>query len=268
MSYVSITWPRLASSLVLVVLALGVARRLKLDLGRDLAWGAVRAAAQLVAVGYLLVFLLAHDRPGLVLVVLAVMVSVASWTSARRVEHGPSGRVLLPWALLAIVTSGAIALVPVFLFVVPVRPLLTPRYLVPIAGMILANGMNVSSMVFERVFAAAAAQADEIEQLLALGATPVQALARPVRAAVRAALIPTVNGLTTAGLVALPGMMTGQIVAGTPPDEAVRYQIVILYQLVAVAAVAGLVSAMAARRLLFSDDQRLVLPTKRRASGG
>src|SRR5436853_372469 len=130
----------------------------------------------------------------------------------------------------------------------------------PMGGMMLSSAMNVVAQVFERLFAAAQAEEATIEQFLALGATPKQALAPYVKAALRAALIPTINGLVTVGLVALPGMMTGQIVSGTAPEQAVRYQIVILYQLVAVAAVAGLLAVAFARRLLFTSRGQLVLP--------
>jgi len=89
--------------------------------------------------------------------------------------------------------------------------------------MIVANAMNVVALVNERLFATAKADSAEIEQWLALGATPKQALARPVRDALRGSLIPTINGLLTVGLVSLPGMMTGQIVSGTAPEHAIRY---------------------------------------------
>ena len=85
----------------------------------------------------------------------------------------------------------------------------------------------------------------------------MQALARPVRDALRAALIPTINGLLTVGLVALPGMMTGQIVSGTAPEHAVRYQLVIMYQLVIVAAVSGSTAVVLARRALFTAGEQL-----------
>jgi putative ABC transport system permease protein len=141
-----------------------------------------------------------------------------------------------------------------------VRPWYEASYLVPISGMMLSNAMNVVALVFERLFSAAKIEEGSIEALLALGATPQQALHRQERAALRAALTPTINGLLTVGLVALPGMMTGQIVSGTAPGQAVRYQIVILYQLVAVAAVSGLCAAVFARRLLFTPRAQLVVP--------
>jgi putative ABC transport system permease protein len=188
------------------------------------------------------------------------MLLVAAATSARRVEHGPGGKALFPWALLAITSGGAVALLPVFLFVIPPSPWFEARYVIPISGMMLSSAMNVVSLVFERVFSLAHSEATSLEQLLALGASPRQALARYERTAVRAAMIPTLNGLLTVGLVSLPGMMTGQIVSGTAPVQAVRYQIVILYQLVAVAAVSGLLAATFARRLLFTGREQLVLP--------
>jgi putative ABC transport system permease protein len=243
MSYVHITLPRLLLSLGLIAVAIALSRRSRLGLEGDLVWGALRGAAQLIAIGYVLVLLFNHEHPAWVLLLLAVMLVAAAATSARRVEHGPPRRVLFPRALAAIGAGALVALVPVFAAVVPLHPWYEARYLVPISGMMLSNAMNVVALVFERIFA-----------------TPRQALEPQVRATLRAALLPTINGLLTVGLVALPGMMTGQIVSGTAPEQAVRYQIVILYQLVAVAAVAGLVAVAFARRLLFTARAQLVLP--------
>jgi putative ABC transport system permease protein len=260
LTYVDIPLTRLALVLGFIVLAVVLSRRSRLGLERDLVWGALRGAAQLIAIGYLLLLLFNHERPSWVLLLLTVMLLVAAATSARRVEHGPGWRLLFPRALIAIGAGAAVALVPVFAFVVPPNPWYEARYLVPIGGMMLSNAMNVVAQVFERIFASANSEADQIEALLALGATPRQALQRQVRATLRAALIPTINGLLTVGLVSLPGMMTGQIVSGTAPEQAVRYQIVIMYQLVGVAAVAGLLAVAFARRLLFTRRAQLVLP--------
>lgn len=258
MSYLDIApWRLLLVLALLLAASLAVSRRAGLGLEKDLIVGALRGAAQLLAVGYFLVVLFAHQRPEWVLLVLAVMLGVAAWTSARRVESGPRARVLVPRALLAIAAGSALALVPVFAFVVAPTPWYDARYLVPISGMIVANAMNVVAQVNERLFASAKTQRAEIEQWLALGATPKQALARLVREALRAALIPTINGLLTVGLVALPGMMTGQIVSGVAPEHAIRYQIVIMYQLVIVAAISGGTSALLVRKMLFTPGEQL-----------
>lgn len=260
MSYVDITLPRLALALILIAVAVGLSRRNRLGLEKDLLWGALRGALQLIAIGYVLLLLFHHENPWWVLLLLSVMIVAAAATAARRVDLGPSRLVLFPRALVAIGIGALVAVLPVFTAIVPLHPWYEARYLIPISGMMLSNAMNVVSQVFERIFAAANGEADQIEALLSLGATPRQALERQVRATLRAALLPTINGLLTVGLVALPGMMTGQIVSGTAPEQAVRYQIIILYQLVAVAAVSGWVAAAFARRLLFTPRAQLVLP--------
>jgi putative ABC transport system permease protein len=255
--YVTIPFPRLALALSLVLVAIGLSRRAALGLERDLATGALRAAVQLIAIGYLLLLLFSHEHPAVVLLMLAVMLSVAAVTAARRVEHGPPARTLAPRALAAIAAGAVLALVPVFVCIVPPRPWFEARYLIPVGGMMLSSAMNVVAQVFERVFAQAHAETATIEQWLALGATPKQALSSVTRSALRAAMIPTINGLVTVGLVSLPGMMTGQILSGAPPEQAVRYQLVVMYQLVAVAAVSGSLAAWFARRLLFTPREQL-----------
>jgi len=257
-SYLDIPLWRLGIVLALVLaVALAVSLRGRLGLERALVIGVLRAAAQLLAVGYLLVVLFANERIEWVALMLTVMLGVAAWTSAQRVESGPAARVLAPRALIAILAGSAVALVPVFAFVITPAPFFEARYVIPISGMIVANAMNVVAQVNERMFASAHADRAIIEQWLALGASPEQALAAQSRSALRAALIPTLNGLLTVGLVALPGMMTGQIVSGTAPEHAVRYQLVILYQLVIVAAVSGLTATHLARRMLFTDRAQL-----------
>lgn len=258
MSYVDIPIARLLVVVAMMAIPIVLSRRAGLGLERDLAWGALRGAAQLLAVGYVLLVLFSHQRPAWVALMLAIMLVVAGFTSAQRVDRGPGTARLFPWTLLAITAGSAAALVPVFVFVVVPTPWFEARYLVPIGGMVIANAMNVVALVNERVFAMASAERGRIEAMLALGASPERALAPDVRAALRAALTPTINGLFTVGLVSLPGMMTGQIVSGTAPDHAVRYQIVILYQLVVVASVSGSLAATFARRLLFTKREQLV----------
>src|SRR5260370_1367555 len=124
--------------------------------------------------------------------------------------RGARRRVLFPRAIVAIGAGALVALVPVFAAVVPLHPWYEARYLVPISGMMLSNAMNVVALVFDRIFASARSEADQVEALLALGATPRQALEPQVRPPRPAAPLPTINGLLTVGLAALPGLMTGQ----------------------------------------------------------
>ena len=258
MNYLDIPPPRLLLVLaILLAAALSVSQRMGLGLGRALVVGALRGAVQLLAVGYFLLLLFEYERPHWVLLTAAFMLTVAAWTSARRVDGGPGHRALMLRAGLAIAAGALLALVPVFVFVVAPTPWYEARYLIPISGMIIANAMNVVAQVNERLFTSARNDCAEIEQWLALGASPKQALARQSKEALRAALIPTINGLLTVGLVSLPGMMTGQILGGVAPEHAVRYQIVIMYQLVIVASVSGGTATWLARRTLFTPRGQL-----------
>jgi putative ABC transport system permease protein len=257
-NYVSISLARLALAGGFALLAIAISLRFDLGLGRSIALGALRSAVQLIAVGYVLVFLFGASSAWPSSAALVLMLVVASITSARRVPHGPGTRRLLPYAALAISLSTALALVPLFAFVLPIRPWFDARFLIPLAGMMMSSAMNVAAQVFERIFSLAHDDRRTIEQLLALGASPRIALRPHARLAMRASLIPTINALVTAGLVSLPGMMTGQILSGVDPVLAVRYQLVILWQLVAVSAAAGGLSAMASQRILFSRREQLL----------
>lgn len=257
-SYLSISLPRLAVAGLLVVIAALLARRQRVGIEGTLLFASVRGAVQLLAIGYALRFLFAHEHWASVFAVLLVMLFAAAYTASRRVEHGP--RSLFSPALAAIALGGGVALLPVFAFVITPTPWWNGRFVIPVAGIILSNTMNTTALVLERVFASAHAEAALIEQLLALGASPEQATERSVRAAVRAGMTPTINSLLTVGLVALPGMMTGQIVSGVSPESAVRWQIVVLYQLAAASTVAGVAAAALARRMLFTARAQLVLP--------
>ena len=257
MTYVEVSLSRLALSLGLIAVAILVSARFGLGLGKSMAWGALRAAIQLISIGYFLVFLFARQTWWDVLLVLAVMLLVAAITSARRIEHGPGARALFAYAFAAVTLGSAAALLPMFLFIVRPQPWFEARHLIPIGGMMMSSAMNVVAQMFERIFSLAHSDAATIEQLLALGASPRQALEPHARLAMKAALIPTINGLLTVGLVALPGMMTGQILSGAAPEQAVRYQLVIMYQLVAVAAVSGALAAIFARRMLFTRREQL-----------
>jgi len=264
MSYVTVSLPQLVLSLGLMALAIAISSRTHLGLEKDLLVGTIRAAVQLFAVGLLLTLVFQNEHPASVLGVILVMIVVAGWTAARRIAHGPGSSVLIRYATLAVLVAGVVVLVPVFAFVIRPPRWYEARLLIPISGMILSNAMNGVALVFERMFASIHDDAPAVEQLLSLGASPRQAVDRHLRAAMNAALRPTINSLLTVGLVALPGMMTGQIVSGTAPNEAVRYQLVIMYQLVAVAAVAGALAARFARALSFTEREQLRTFTDRR----
>ena len=131
------------------------------------------------------------------------------------------------------------------------------RYVIPIAGMIIGNSMNVTSVTAVRLVQDAGDRRPQIEAALALGASPRQCTASVMRRSVRLAMVPVIDSTKTMGIVFLPGAMTGMILAGADPLQAVRLQVVVVFMLLAaVSLTATLVSLLAPGRL-FTPQQQL-----------
>src|SRR5260370_14082226 len=141
---------------------------------------------------------------------------------------------------------------------VRVRPWYSPQSAIPLLGMILGNTLNGISLGLDRLGGELGGKRDQVEALLALGATRWEAARRPIQQAVRTGLIPTINAMMVVGIVSLPGMMTGQLLAGASPVEAVKYQILIMF-LIASAAALGTVSVvLLSYRRLFNDEHQFL----------
>ena len=132
-----------------------------------------------------------------------------------------------------------------------------PTVLVPIGGMVVSGAMQASSLTLTSLRRAAVEQRPAVEAALSLGLSARDAFAAHLRAAVRTAMVPTVDSTKVVGLISLPGTMTGLIIAGVEPLQAIRYQIIVMYMLLAAWAVSALVTARAAEAALFDEAQRL-----------
>ena len=239
----------------LVLIAIGLSRWQRVGLTRDLVVGAVRTIVQLVLVGYVLVYIFAIDRWYLVVAALLLMVAVAAWTAVGRQDNPPRELYgILGWSMLL---GSGLTLVYVGALVVRADPWYDPRYLIPLFGMIIGNAMNAASLAAERLAGEMDARRAEIESYLALGADPAYATREPVRRSIRASMIPMVNSLMVVGIVALPGMMTGQIIAGASPLSAVRYQIVVMFMLVAAVTISGTAVVLWYRKTFFTAAEQL-----------
>lgn len=170
-----------------------------------------RMLAQLLGIGYLLAVVFESDRFWIVLLVLSVMVLSASWIALRTTSHLRPA--LYGRTLVAVLLGGGLTLVVVTQAVLRLEPWFAPRYVIPLAGMIFANAMNAVSLAADRMTA-------ELERGVHYRAAR--------RIAFQASLIPAINSLFAVGLVALPGMMTGQILSGISPLIAARYQIMVM----------------------------------------
>jgi putative ABC transport system permease protein len=174
-------------------------------------YAVARMLMQLLLIGYILIYIFNADQPGIIVFVITVMLVAASWIALRPLKNKQPH---LYWkALGAILLGGLPTLALVTQIVLNIQPWFLPRYLIPLAGMIFASCMNTVSVAAERF---------EAERDSAIPYTHAR------NAALQAALIPVTNSLFAVGLVSLPGMMTGQILAGTSPLVAVQYQIVVM----------------------------------------
>jgi putative ABC transport system permease protein len=229
---------------------------LKLDLERKLAWAAVRTVVQLLAIGYVLGWVFAFDCWYVVLALMALMTLIAGIAGSDRGERTYAGQridsIVSIW-----VSAWLVAAVGLFA-VIRIRPWYEPQYAIPILGMILGNTLTGVSLGVERMMQELTARRDRVDSALALGATRWEAAQAPAREAVRAGMIPTLNQMAVVGVVSLPGMMTGQVLAGQSPLQAVRYQIVIMFLIAASSALGTVGAVLLAYRRVFSPEHRFL----------
>jgi putative ABC transport system permease protein len=246
-------WAAPVGALVLVAVALGLSWLNGLRLGRALAGASARAAAQLLVVGsgLTLVFDSAAPVP-LALAWVAAMVVVAALTVRARAREVPAA---FPLALAAIGTVAVVALGTVFgLGIFPFEA----RVIIPLAGMNVGNAMAASVVVARRIVAEIGERRLEIEARLALGHSGAEATRPYVRDAMRTALLPQIESTRTVGLIALPGAMTGLILAGVSPRDAVLVQVAVMYLILGSVATSVTVIGLGLTRRLVTADHRLV----------
>lgn len=193
---------------VIVVLLMMVRWSLKAGFA---VYALIRMLIQLLLVGYVLTTVFAAEQSWIVMLVMLVMVSTASWIALGTVKD--QRRALYPIVFISILLGSGLTLLLITQSVIGLSPWYEPRYMIPLAGMIFANAMNSVSLAAERLSAELSRNIDFITARYE---------------AFQAAFIPTINSMLAVGLVSLPGMMTGQILSGVSPITAAHYQIVVM----------------------------------------
>lgn len=245
----------LALAYGLVLVAIGLARLRQIGQERQMLWASLRMVFQLLAVGYLLHLVFAIRSPLAVITIVLVMTAFSLQVMGGRIKHKMPHFYRVMGSSIVIGCGGI-----TFLFcglVVGYSPWYDPRYLIPLAGMIIGNSMNGATLAAERLAAEMHDRRDEIETALCLGATSRQASDTAVRRAFRAALMPTMNTMAAMGIVSLPGMMTGQILSGTEPIIAVRYQIAIMCAITGAVAITSFLILLQGYRYYFTTAHQL-----------
>lgn len=238
-------------TLVFVLVTMCISIWQKLGLEKDIAIATIRAAVQLLAIGYVLQFVIHTKQYAYLVLIVLIMITVATLNAAQR-GKGMRG---IAWRI-----GLTIALMEAFmmLFLLGLRIIEpTAQYIIPLSGMTIGNAMLVGSLFTSHLRREIEASRGEIEALLSLGATAGQALQGVRKRAVKFSMIPTIDSLKTVGLVQLPGMMTGMIIAGASPIHAVRYQILILFAHAGSAAMTSMLLSLLYYRLIFTPDLRL-----------
>ena len=196
---------------------------------------------------------------GLVSPWLTALAALVMVLFAGREVMGRQERRLTGWwsyglGTTCILFAGAVVTVFALTTQVQPEPWYHPRYAIPLLGMILGNTMTGIALALNALFTQVARERPAIEAMLSLGATRHEALRPLVRQSMRTGLIPIVNAMSAAGLVSLPGMMTGQILAGVEPFEAIKYQILIMF-LIGGGTGIGVISATLAAAARLTDGR-------------
>ena len=249
----------LAALLVILLAITTEYGKLKLGIGRRIIIASVRATVQLLAIGLVLKVLFEKNHPLLMTIMASIMLLVASREIVARQEMGFSG-----WWSFAI--SGISLLLSSFLItlfaltvILAPTPWYTPQYAIPLLGMLLGNTMNGISLALDRLTREVVRERGAIEARLLLGHSWQTAIQPFMREAIRAGTIPIINTMAVSGVVTLPGMMTGQILAGNSPSTAANYQIMILFLIAAGTGFGIMAGVWLAARRFFDERQRLRL---------
>jgi len=259
MIFITLSYWDIAIAGLLLIFNAGLSMAFQLGLGQRLLIAATRMVVQLTMVGLVLKALFALASPLLTALAAFVMVLFAGREAMARQDRRLEGYWSYGIGTSAMMSAGLIVTVFGLTTQIHADPWYNPRFALPILGMILGNTMNGVSLGLERLVSGAVLSRNAIEAQLMLGADIGEAMRGVRRDAMRAGLIPTINGMAAAGLVSLPGMMTGQILAGVEPVEAVKYQILIMFLIGGGTGFGTFVAVIAASRRLTDARQRLRL---------
>jgi putative ABC transport system permease protein len=259
MSYIPLSVLDLALAAILLILAALVSIALRLGLERTLAISALRMCLQLAAVGYVLKLVFESGSPLMTALFGLMMLIATSYEANARQERRFSGWTSYLLGGAAPFLAGLIASIFATTAIIGSDPWYEPRFLLPILGMMIGNALAGVTLVLDTVTAAASREKPAIEARLALGQTRFEAMQGALHTALRVGMTPILSAMAVTGVVSLPGMMTGQILAGADPIEATKYQVMIMFLIAGTTALAVLLAGYAAVMRLTDDRHRLRL---------
>jgi putative ABC transport system permease protein len=241
----------IASSLVLVSLYLSYSQKLGLE--KETLVSVARAVVQLVIVGYILEYIFGLESPLFTTLLLLFMTFNAAYNASKR---GKGVKKILAISFGSIAT-GAVLTLSILVFSKTIA--YEPYQIIPVGGMIISNSMVALGLCYRQMLSDFKSKKEEIEIKLSLGADILPSSVGIIRDAIKTGVIPTIDSAKTLGIVSLPGMMTGLILAGISPIEAIKYQIMVTFMLLSTTSISSYVACYLSYRNFFNSRKQLIL---------
>ena len=241
-------------ALGMVAVAAIISELMHMGIGKTLMWSSCRALVQLCAMGFIIGYVIRSNSVWMVFALMAVMLVAAVQIVMSRARGIPKG--LAGPIFLSLVITMLLMLALVTELIVRPHPWYAPQLVVPLTGMLLGNTVTALAVGLSRFYESMEERRDEVDMMLALGATPWESARPSIVSSIRLGLLPTTASLASSGIVTIPGMMAGQVIAGGDPLNAAKYQFVVLDAIAALTLLAdGLIMVMIYRTCFTADDQ-------------
>jgi len=247
---ISITSLLISSSLVLVTLFFSYWQKLKLE--KEVIIGVIRAVVQLIIVGYVLEYIFGLKSPVFTTLLLIFMIFNAAYNAAKRGNDVKNGFYI---SFLSI-SIGTIATLTILVASKTIE--YEPYQIIPVSGMIIGNAMVALGLCYRQIASDFKNKRDEVETKLSLGADILPSSIDIIRNCIKTGMLPTIDSAKTLGIVSLPGMMTGLILAGSSPMEAIKYQIMVTFMLLSTSSIASFIACYLAYRSFFNSKKQLL----------
>lgn len=240
----------ISSSLVMITLFFSYWQKLKLE--GEIIVGVIRAVLQLIAVGYVLEFIFGYENPLFTTLLLLFMTVNAAYNAAKRGREIRNGFRISFLAIL----MGVLVTISILIFSKTLD--YEPQKIVPVSGMIISNSMVALGLCYRQLISNFKNKRQEVETKLALGGDILNASIEIIRDSIKTGMIPTIDSAKTLGIVSLPGMMTGLILAGTPPMEAIKYQLMVAFMLLSTTSISSFIACFLSYKEFFNERKQII----------
>jgi putative ABC transport system permease protein len=247
---IDITSLLIASSLVLVTLFFSYWQKLKLE--KEVLIGVIRAIVQLVIVGYILKYIFGFENPFFTTLLLLFMIFNAAKNASKR------GKVVRKGLIISFLSITIGTLVTLAVLVLSKTIQYEPYQIIPVSGMIIGNSMVALGLCYKQIASDFKNKREEVETKLSLGADILPSSIEIIRDSIKTGMLPTIDSAKTLGIVSLPGMMTGLILAGISPMEAIKYQIMVTFMLLSTTSISSFIACYLSYRSFFNNRKQLI----------